>query len=188
MSGRKSRKPEEPTKQFQIKAAEVEALRARIEERKIEEEDWERLHRYLDLLLKLVRVLEYGRVRMRKLTRLLFGKPTEKDKPKKPPSDSPPPAGGKTAASGESGAGTPPAHPPDGEESRRKGHGRNPASAYENAEAKACPVCGQKAGDPCPLCGKGSLRPMAAEIVIRIKGSAPVTADQYTIERLRCAT
>jgi hypothetical protein len=126
---------------------------------------------------------------MRKLTRLLFGKPTEKDKPKKPPSDSPPPAaGGKTAASGESGAGTPPEHPTDGEETRRKGHGRNPASAYENAEVKACPVCGQKAGDPCPLCGKGNLRPMAAEIVIRIKGSAPVTADQYTIERLRCDT
>src|SRR5207244_118783 len=68
------------------------------------------------------------------------------------------------------------------------GHGRNPASAYENAEVKVCPVCGQKAGDPCTLCGKGSLRPMAAEIVIRIKGSAPVTADQYTIERLRCDT
>src|SRR5438552_17135136 len=102
MSGRKSRKPEEPTKQFQIKAEEVEALRARIEERKIDEEDWDRLHGYLDLLLKLVRVMEYGRVRMRKLTRLLFGKSTEKDKPKKPPSDSPPPAGsGEATAPGE---------------------------------------------------------------------------------------
>ena len=92
MSGRQSRKPEEPTKQLQIKAEEVEQLRARIGERKIEEEDWQRLDGYLDLLVKLVRILEYGRVRMRKLTRLLFGKPTEKDKPKKPPSDSPPPA------------------------------------------------------------------------------------------------
>jgi hypothetical protein len=189
MSGRKNRKPEEQTKQFQIKADEVEALQARIEERNIEEEDWERLHGYLDLLLKLVRVLEYGRVRMRKLTRLLFGKPTEKDKPKKPPSDSPPPAAsGKAAASGETGTGTPPEKPADGEESRRKGHGRNPASAYENAEVKVCPVCGQKAGDPCPLCGRGSLRPMAAEIIIRVKGSAPVTADRYNIERLRCDT
>ncbi len=189
MSGRKSRKPEEQTKQFQIKAEEVEALRARIEERKIEEEDWERLHGYLDLLLKLVRVLEYGRVRMRKLTRLLFGKPTEKDKAKKPPSDSPPPAAsGKAAASGESGTGTSPENPADGQEFGRKGHGRNPASAYENAEVKVCPVCGQKAGDPCPLCGKGRLRPMAAEIIIRVKGSAPVTADRYNIERLRCDT
>ena len=195
MSERKSKKLEEQTRQFQIKAEEVEALRARIEQRKIEEEDWDRVGGYLDLLLKLVQVLEYGRVRMRTLTRLLFGKRTEKDKngtkdpPKKPPSDSPPPAAsGKTAAGGESGSEAPPENPADGEESKRKGHGRNPASAYENAEMKACPVCGQKAGDLCPLCGKGSLRPMADEIVIRIKGSAPVTADQYNIERLRCDT
>src|SRR5437879_7140690 len=167
MSGRKSRKPEEPTKQFQIKAEEVEALRARIEERKIEEEDWERLHRYLDLLLKLVRVMEYGRVRMRKLTRLLFGKPTEKDKPKKPPSDSPPPAGSGKTASGESGTGAGPENPDDGEQSRRKGHGRHPASAYENAAVKVCPVCGQKAGDGCTLGGKGGVGAMAGEIVTR---------------------
>src|SRR5256885_5925710 len=114
MSGRKSRKPEEPIREFQIKADEVEALRARIKERKIEEEDWDRLHGYLDLLLKLVRVMEYGRVRMRKLTRLLFGKPTEKDKPKKPPSDFPPPAASGKTASGESGTGTGPENPDDG--------------------------------------------------------------------------
>src|SRR5207244_12561606 len=88
----------------------------------------------------------------------------------------------------ESGTGAGPENPDDGEQSRRKGHGRHPASAYENAAVKVCPVCRQKAGDPCPLCGKGSLRPMAAEIVIRVKGSAPVTADQYNIERLRCDT
>lgn len=188
MSGDKSRKREEQIKQFQIKAEEVEALRARIEQRKIEEEDWERVGGYLDLLLKLVRVLEYGRVRMRTLTRLLFGKRTEKDPPKKPPSDSPPSAaaGGTATAPGKTGTGTGPENPADGEQSPRKGHGRNPASAYENAAVKLCPVCGQKAGDACPLCGKGSLRPMAAEIVIRIKGSAPVTADRYSIERLRC--
>src|SRR5437870_13429333 len=106
---------------------------------------------------------------MRRLTRLLFGKPTEKDKPKKPPSDSPPPAaGGKTAASGENGAGTPPEHRTDGEESRRKGHGRNPASAYQNAEAKVCPDCRQNARDSCTRCGKGSVRPTPPAAVIRI--------------------
>ena len=197
MSGRKSRKPEEEPKEFQIKAEEVEALRARVSERKIEEEDWERLHRYLDLLVKLVRVLEYGRVRMRKVTRLLFGKRTEKDSPKKPPPDSPPPAtSDEGAASGTGGSGSPPEDPPDGEksnptdgeESKGKGHGRHPASAYENAQRIVCPVCGNKAGDRCPACGKGRLRAMAAEIIIRVKGSAPVTADRYEVERLRCDT
>ena len=188
MSERKSPKPDQQIKQFQIKAEEIEQLRARIGERKIEEEDWQRLDGYLDLLLKLARVLEYGRVRMRKLTRLLFGKATERDGSRKPPSDSPPPVSGKGSGPADSGSETLPENPAAVEESKRKGHGRHPASAYENAEVKVCPVCGQKAGDLCPLCGKGSLRPMAAEIVIRIKGSAPVTADQYTIERLRCDT
>jgi hypothetical protein len=129
MSGRKSRKLPEETKEFQIKAEEVEALKARIRERKIEEEDWERLHRYLDLLAKLTRVLEYGRVRMRKVTRLLFGKRTEKDSPKKPPSDSPPPVtSDEGAASGTGGSGSPLEGPTDGEksdggQSQGKGHG-----------------------------------------------------------------
>ena len=120
MRRRKSQKSEEPIREFQIKAEEVESLRARVEERKIEDDDWERLHRYLDLLVKLVRVMEYGRVRMRKLTRLLFGKPTEKDKPKKPPSDSPPPVASGKTASGESGTGTGLVNPDEGEPSRKK--------------------------------------------------------------------
>ena len=188
MSGPKSRKPQEETKEFQIKAEEVEALRARVRERKIEEEDWERLHRYLDLLLKLIRVLEYGRVRMRKVTRLLFGKRTEKDSQKKPPPDSPPPpvTSDEGAASGTGGSERPPEDPTDGEESKAKGHGRNPASAYENAREIICPVCGNKPGDRCPACGRGTLRKEEEEIVIRIKGSAPVTADRYKIEKLRC--
>ena len=52
MSERKSPKPDQQIKQFQIKAEEIEQLRGRIGERKIEEEDWQRLDGYLDLLLK----------------------------------------------------------------------------------------------------------------------------------------
>ena len=74
------KKPQEETKEFQIKKEELEALSARVAERKIEEDDWQRLHRYLVLLLKLTQVLEYGRVRTRKLMRILFGKRTEKEK------------------------------------------------------------------------------------------------------------
>jgi transposase len=136
-------------------------------------------------------------VRIRKLARLLFGPRTEKqntDKDdKKPRSDSPAaPASPGAAGAGAGGAGgqteAGAAVPAEEKESPAKGHGRNPASAYENAREIPCPVCGQAAGDLCPLCGKGSLRPMAAEIIIRVKGSAPVTANRYTLERLRCAT
>jgi hypothetical protein len=188
----KKPKPEEETKEFRIQTEELEALCARVAEGKIEPDDGPRLHRYLLLLLKLTQVLEHGRVRMRKLTRLLFGKKTEKDD-KKPRTD--PPAaqaspGAAGSAAGGTGSPTEPgaADPAKEKESPAKGHGRNPASAYQNAPEIRCPVCGQQAGDPCPVCGKGSLRPMAAEIIIRVKGSAPVTANRYNIERLRCAT
>jgi transposase len=194
---KKSEKRHHDGKELRIDKEELEALSARVAERKIEEDDWQRLHQYLVLLLKLTNVLEYGRVRMRKLMRLLFGKRTEKDKTEedktekdrnKPPPDSP--AGKPTGAgSAAGGSGKSDAAGPDSEqekESHRKGHGRHPASAYENAQEMICPVCGNKAGQPCPACGKGTLRKQEEEIVIRIKGSAPVTANKYRIEKLRC--
>jgi hypothetical protein len=72
----KKPKPEEETKEFRIEKEELEALCARVAEGKIEPDDGPRLLRYLRLLLKLAQVLEHGRVRMRRLTRLLFGKRT----------------------------------------------------------------------------------------------------------------
>ena len=106
------KKPPEETKEFQIDKEELEALSARVAERKLGEDDWQRLHRYLVLLLKLTQVLEYGRVRTRKLMRLLFGKRTEKDKTEegktgkdnpKPPLDSPTAAGAPDAAGSAAG-------------------------------------------------------------------------------------
>jgi len=200
---KKREKRQDEAKEFQIDREELEALSARVAERKIEEDDWRRLHRYLLLLLKLTKVLEYGRVRMRKLMRILFGKRTEKDKTeeskagkdgKKPPSDStvaPGSPGAAGSAATASGGKTEPAVPDleeEGKESKAKGHGRNPASAYENAQEIVCPVCGNKEGDRCSECGRGRLRKTEDEIVIRIKGSAPVTADRYRIEKLRCDT
>jgi hypothetical protein len=186
-------------KEFQIDKEEVEGLRARVAERQLAEEDWQRLHRYLVLLLRLTNVLESGRVRMRKLTRILFGKRTEKDRPEdgktgKDKNEPPGPAaaGGPPdpAESEAAGEQTEPERP-DSEtekESQTKGHGRHPASAYENAREIVCPVCLNKAGDLCPECGRGRLRQQDEEILIRIKGSAPVTAEKYRIEKLRCDT
>ncbi len=191
----KSEKRGGERKEFQIDKKELEALSSRVAEQKLEPEDWQRLHRYLVLLLKLTNVLEHGRVRMRKLLRILFGKRTEKDPPKEggtgkgkepPPPDAP--AAGATAAGQKGNPESGPAACEPEKPSPAKGHGRYPASAYPNAEEIVCPVCGNKAGDPCPACGRGRLRQQPEEIVIRIKGSAPVTADQYRIEKLRCDT
>ena len=81
---KKSEKGQDPVKELQIGKKELDTLSARVAERRLEEEDWQRLHRYRVLLSKLTNVLESGKVRMRKLTRILFGKRTEKDRPEEP--------------------------------------------------------------------------------------------------------
>lgn len=202
MVNKKPEKGREPAKELQIDKEELEALSARVAERRLEEEDWQRLHRYLVLLSKLTSVLESGRVRMRKLMRLLFGKRTEKDSEQGkegkgknlPPPPASPAAGGQRDRKGSPAEGNPErtdAPAPDSEEEEKapgKGHGRNPASAYQNTHELVCPVCGNHAGDSCPACGRGKLRQQDEEIIIRIKGSAPVTAEKYRIEKLRCDT
>src|SRR6266508_5703083 len=83
-------KKEDGATEFQVDEQELQALSQRVAERRIEEKDWERIHRYLLLFLKLSRVFQYGRVRMKKIGRMLFGKRTEKERKKKDPPDKPP--------------------------------------------------------------------------------------------------
>lgn len=68
-----------------------------------------------------------------------------------------------------------------------KGHGRNGASAYPGAKEKFTPHESLKPGDKCPECLKSKLydfnRPGS---VLRIKGSAPVKAITYKLQKLRC--
>ena len=79
--------------EFRVDEQELQALSQRVAERRIEEKDWETIERYLLLLLKLSQVFQYGRVKMRKIARMLFGKRTEKEKKKGPP-DNPPQSSG----------------------------------------------------------------------------------------------
>ena len=63
-----------------------------------------------------------------------------------------------------------------------------PNSDYQNAQTIVCPICENKAGDLCPACGKGRLRQLLAEVVIRFRGNPPITTDRYERERVRCDT
>jgi len=83
------------------------------------------------------------------------------------------------AASSDPGRGKPP--------KRRRGHGRNPASAYTGCQrvlvnhGSLCP------GDACPCCSKGTVyRQSEWSPVVRLKGQAPVGGTVYELERLRC--
>ena len=177
--------------EFQVDEQELQALSQRVAERRIEEKDWETIHRYLLLFLKLSRVFQYGRVRMRKIARMLFGKRTERKK-KDPPDNPPQPQSSAEAtppapAGKEQDAGLPSVGETESQEAK-KGHGRRPASDYQNAETIVFPICENKAGDLCPACGKGRLRQLSAEVVIRFRGSPPITTEKYKRERVRCDT
>ncbi len=176
--------------EFRVDEQELQALSQRIAERRIEEKDWETIQRYLLLLLKMSQVFQYGRIRIKKIVRMLFGKRTEKEKKKGPP-DNPPQSSGEETPPAPAGKEQDPGPASVGENHKqeaKKGHGRRPASDYQNAQTIVCPICENKAGDFCPACGKGRLRQLPAEVVIRFKGNPPITAERYERERLRCDT
>src|SRR3990172_2260947 len=146
MSADKENKKNGETPEFHVNEQELQALRQRITDRIIEEKDWDLIDRYLLLLLKLSQVFQYGRIRMRKIVRMLFGKRTEKEKKKKDPPNNPPsPVGENTAPAAGGEQRSEPAPPSENQRKEaKKGHGRRPASDYQNAETQICPLCHNK--------------------------------------------
>jgi transposase len=70
---------------------------------------------------------------------------------------------------------------------KRKGHGRNGADDYTGARQIRVSLESMKPGDRCP-CGKGNLYEVNDSPLVRIVGQAPLQADVYRLERLRCNT
>jgi hypothetical protein len=83
--------------------------------------------------------------------------------------------------------------PPDGHErpagskKKAKGHGRNGADDYKGARQIPVSLESMKPGDRCP-CGKGNLYEIDDSPLVRIVGQAPIHANIYHLERLRCNT
>jgi transposase len=70
---------------------------------------------------------------------------------------------------------------------KTKGHGRNGADDYKGARHIQVSLDSMKPGDRCP-CGKGNLYTIDDSPLVRIVGQAPLQADVYRLERLRCNT
>ncbi|HYR87943.1 MAG TPA: IS66 family transposase [Terriglobia bacterium] len=73
------------------------------------------------------------------------------------------------------------------DKNKRKGHGRNGAGNYTAARRIPVYLESMKAGDRCP-CGMGNLYDIDASPLIRIVGQAPIHADIYDLQKLRCNT
>src|SRR5215831_14894753 len=76
---------------------------------------------------------------------------------------------------------------PTESQKKRKGHGRNSADDYTGARQIRVSLESMKPGDRCP-CGKGNLYEVDDSPLVRIVGQAPLQADVYRLERLRCNT
>jgi transposase len=68
-----------------------------------------------------------------------------------------------------------------------KGHGRNGADDDKGARQIQVSLNSMKPGDRCP-CGKGNLYEIDDSPLVRIVGQAPLHADVYHLEKLRCNT
>jgi hypothetical protein len=133
-------------------------------------EDYGKVEAMCDALPKLVAMIEQEHMTMRKLRHLLFGDKTERTDRVCPPAAPPPPI-------------SPLAKP------RRPGHGRHKAGDYTGADWVHVAHPHLQAGQPCPLCPKGTLRAQKTPaLMLRITGAPPIAAKGYQLERLRCDT
>jgi hypothetical protein len=95
-------------------------------------------------------------------------------------------------AESDKSAETSPQPSPDGQaraadKKNTTGHGRNGADDYKGARQIRVSLESRKPGDRCP-CGKGNLYEIDDSPLVRIVGQAPIHADVYRLERLRCNT
>ena len=201
----------------QIELSELKAILARAMTGPLGDSEVDKLRGAVDTLAFLTRELEAKGASLQRLRRMLFGPSTEKTShvvsskgdasggtspanaaSSSEPAASPPKDGAAspTPAADSAPAAAPPAEastagdaPTDSSpsEPKRKGHGRNPASAYTGAERVSVPHESLHEKETCPQCQRGKVYglPPPAQLV-RVRGVAPLLATVYELERLRC--
>jgi hypothetical protein len=142
---------------------------------------YETLKAIVESYVYLNRILEKKEASIGRLQKMLFGSSTEKTKAVTGTSQ------GESSSEGE--APTESARESAGDEEppkKRKGHGRNGASAHRGAKRVPVPHLDLQAGDPCPKCLEGTLYEQPPSVLVRLVGQAPVQSTLYELERLRC--
>jgi transposase len=170
-----------------------EALLKRIEEKKIEDKDFEIIKAFIRSFVFIQRLLERQKLSIKKLKNLFWGNTkTEKSENILPESKSnkdEDKGGGEGEGEGEgeaSGSGIKDLKK-ENIKKNKKGHGKNGVSAYVGAEVICVYHQKLKVGQLCPDCEGAKLYNYKYGIEIRIKGSPPLKAIVYKLEKLRCA-
>ena len=177
-----------PPKSIELDAKQMQELKERVAAGALQEGDHKILEAVITTYLFFSRLLEAKNTSIKRLRRLLFGNKTEKaekvlDNADKKSSDSDEPPGDDTKPTGGAGG-----KKPKGKRKKRKGHGRNGADAYTGAERVKIPHQNLRHGDHCPLCPGGKIYLLKESgVIVRLRGSAPITATVYEPEKLRCS-
>jgi transposase len=161
------------------------ALRQRLDSDALTADDRRVLGQVLEWYFWLLFAVQEARFSLKRLRAMLFG-----EKPKKrkgPPAD--PSAAPRDSAGGTSGAAGAPAqgHRAPAGPAGRPGHGRRGAQAYKGAQRMECRHETLRAGERCPVCGRGRLYRIAPGVDIRLDGHALLSAVRYVLEKLRCS-
>jgi hypothetical protein len=197
MSRRKARKPRKPKsakqrrakpKSVEIEIEELEAILQRTESAPLSAHDREILRAAIVSFAWLTEQLQKKNVSLARL-RQLFGLSTsekakdvlgQKEQASDEAKNNEALDGTSTGDIGETSV--------EGEEKEKpKGHGRNGADDYTGAERIYTPHESLKPGDRCPECEDGKVyRQPKPQVLVRVKGVAPIQATIYEQEGLRC--
>ena len=148
---------------MEISAEEAETMLERVQDSTIAQDDYEIIKGMVDTLLLLNQAMSEKNTSIKRLLQVIFGYKTEKKKK------------------------TPKKKPGKRRKKKNKGHGKNGADAYIGASREAINHDTLQHCNPCPSCDDGKLyRQPVPGVVVRITGSAPLTATVYELEKLRC--
>jgi transposase len=194
--GKKKKKKRPQPQPLEISLDETNELLKRIDEKKLDDKDFEKIKAFIKSFVFIQSLLERQKLSIKKLKNLFFGK-TEKseniltetasDKDKDEDEDE-----GEGEGEGEGGASSSGIEDSNSKKEnikkKKKGHGKNGANAFVGAEMVYVSHKKLKAGQLCPDCKGAKIYKWYKDgIEIRIKGSPPLKAIVYKLEKFRCA-
>ena len=185
-----TRRRQKPPRRIQVPIQELNAIVERTRDGALPEAEQATLKAAVDTLARVTAELESTQTTLARVQRIVFGSPSERTAAvlgEEKTGERPPAAAGETAPAG-AATGTADADPRR-ERKKRPGHGRNGAEDYPRAPRIAVAHARLKHGDPCPEPGcEGRLygQRRAPALLVRVTGVAPLAAQVYELERLRC--
>jgi transposase len=183
-----SRRKKKPTRRVKVPIEQLNAIVERTRTEPLPADEHATLKAAVDTLARLTEELETKTTTLQRVRRLIFGPRTEttdKILGKAQEGHSEDATAPNPSAVGEASgasAGDTPRKP-------RQGHGRNGAEDYPRAPRIPVAHATLKQGDPCPEAGcTGRLYVQRQEpaVLVRVTGVAPLRAQVYALERLRC--